>query len=94
MWEFVSPVIPAKAGIHAFDPTSCTDIFVQIFPIGIERLDQLDLPFPPPPLYAFFTQNRRLGVLMCFEVHESIDTVTSSKAWYELFLVLPDSLDE
>ena len=85
-----SGVIPAKAGIHQ----SGDDLVVQVSPLRIAALDELDLPGASPLLELLLAQDRALGISVCFKVDQLVYPILGGKSLNDLFLVLPHALSE
>jgi hypothetical protein len=61
---------------------------VQVLPIRIELLDRTNFPSAIPALNLFFARDRVANVVVLFEPHEPMHTVTFGESWNEIVLVL------
>jgi hypothetical protein len=75
-------VIPAQAGIQSF---CCSN--VQITPLRVTFLDELDFPVSLPLLHAFFSGDGVVDTTKTLVVHKSVDTVFPSKTFNKTILV-------
>jgi hypothetical protein len=64
---------------------------VEIIPIGIIPLDQVDLPAPVPFLEPLLAMNSVLNVLEPFGVDEAVNAVSFSELRADAFTVLEDA---
>ena len=60
--------------------TSPIDLFAQIPPLRIRRLDQLDLPFPLPGLELLLAPNRVVDRVVRLGEHEPCEIVVPAEA--------------
>src|SRR5205823_7568130 len=97
-------VIPAKAGIQARSvswlapgrrPSQLRrQVEIQIDPMRVVALDQVEFPLALPFLDLLFPADRRLDRVVRLEPDQSIDTIARCEAGHRLTLVLEHAPDE
>ena len=58
------------------------DAWIQIIPIGIELLDQPDVPGPIPAFQSLLAPDGIFGVVELFETNQLVDAIFLGKAFY------------
>jgi|SRR5215204_1358552 len=64
-----------------------SDRVVEILPIRVLTLDQVDLPLAPPFLEFFLTRDGVRRIVIVFEPHKNVDTISGRKAANDIVLV-------
>jgi len=67
---------------------------MEIIPIGVIALNQIDLPFPAPLLQFLLALDRGRYVVMSLEPDQADNVVLFREAFDELVLVLVDTADK
>jgi len=94
-------VTPAKAGVQetfggdvALETGSPNEVVVQIAPLGIVLLDEMQLPLSLPLLQLLLAQDGVADTSECLVVYESVHAVTFGEAGEVTTAMLVDSTQE
>src|SRR5260370_6346429 len=88
---YPSSTIPAKAGTHS---AAAVQVVIEIDPMPILRLDQIDLPIPSPALDLFFSTQGRVPVVVALKPYQAVHSVFGGESRHHLVFVFPDSPGE
>ena len=83
------PAVGEAAG-EAFGYGLPVELFVEVVPLRIERVDRLDLPFPLPAFQALFLRDCLVHGRMFLVIDEAADAMSASETLALPFAMLED----